>query len=68
MSSPMPVRRASTDLFPVFPVTVIIFAIAVLGCSAMDGALRSTNTLIAMVSMVLLVLVAMGFATMFTRA
>lgn len=67
MSPPLPARRRSADLFPVFPVTVAIFAIAVLGCSAIEGALRSPGALMMLVSLVLAALFAIGVVTLARR-
>lgn len=67
MSPPLPARRRSTDLFPVFPVTVVVFALAVLGCSALEGALRSPGALGMLLALVLIVLFTIGCVTMARR-
>jgi len=68
MSASLPTRRRSADLFPVFPVTVVILAIAVVGCSLLEGAFRSAGALVAMLAVVVIVGSTIGFASLTDRA
>ena len=60
MPPPTRARRPGSELFRVVPVTVVIFAIAVLGCSALEGASRGGTPVLAMLAVFLVVILLSG--------